>query len=153
MFRPTLGIVSGYVVKALVPKAVTAVAGIATSPKKMLFVAVVLTEELLIQNRTTVADDVPEAVAPLVEANRHIIWSMREPLAPAVKIKANAVPAASVPSKALVLVIAVLRIALREPELRAWAKMGVDVTAMIKILQKFEPKIYLNRQIRQLSTK
>jgi hypothetical protein len=135
MFRPTLWIVSGYVVKALVAKAVTAVAGTATSPKKMLFVAVVLVDALLIQKRTTVADDVPEAVVPLVEDRRHITWSMREPLAPAVKTSANAVPAASVPSNALVLVIAVLTMAFNAPTLGVCVNTGVAVTAMIKIPQ------------------
>jgi hypothetical protein len=135
MFRPTLGIVNGYVVKALVAKAVTAVAGIATSPKNMLLVAVVLADALLIQKRTTVAADVPDAVAPLVDARRHITWSMREPLAPAVKTSANAVPAAIVPSKAVVLVIAVLRTAFNAPTLMVCEKIGVDVTAIIKSLQ------------------
>ena len=36
-------------------------------------VAVVLVAPLLIQKRTTVADEVPDAVAPLVEAKRHMI--------------------------------------------------------------------------------
>jgi hypothetical protein len=135
IFKPLVGKVSGYVVSADVPKAVTEVAGIATSPKKILFDAVVLAEALLIQKRATVADDVPEAVAPLVEAKRHITWSIRAPLAPAVKTSAKAVPAVSVPSNALVLVIAVLTMALFAPTLGVCVNTGVDVTAMIRILQ------------------
>jgi hypothetical protein len=73
MFKPPVGKDRGYVVNAEDDKAVTAVAGIATSPKKILFPAVVLAEPLFIQKRTTVALLVPEAVAPLVEANLHMI--------------------------------------------------------------------------------
>ena len=114
-FRPPVGSVSGYVVNAAVASAVTAVAGIATSPMKMLLPAVVFADPLFAQNRTTVALDVPDAVAPFVDARRHITWSTREPLAPAVYTNANAVPAVSVPSNALVLVMAVLNMALSEP--------------------------------------
>jgi protoheme IX farnesyltransferase len=58
---------------AAVANDVTAVAGNATSPKKILLPAVVLTDPLFNQKRTTVAFDVPEAVAPLVEVN--LIWT------------------------------------------------------------------------------
>jgi hypothetical protein len=135
MFKPFKGKVKGYVVNADVAKAVTAVAGIATSPMKMLLPAVVFAAPLLAQKRTTVALDVPEAVAPLVEDKRHITWSIRAPSAPAVKTSAKAVPAASVPSNALVLVIAVLTMAFSAPTLGVCVNTGVAVTAMIKILQ------------------
>jgi hypothetical protein len=64
-----------------------------------------------------------------------MIWSMREPSAPAVKTSAKAVPAVSVPSNAFVFVIAVLRTAFNAPTLGVCVKTGVAVTAMIKILQ------------------
>jgi hypothetical protein len=94
---------------------------------------------LLIQKRTKVAADVPEAVAPLVDDKRQIIWSMREPSAPAVKISAIGVPTASVPSNAFVLVIAVLRTALNAPTLGVAVKTGA--AAMIKILQNLNKEI------------
>jgi hypothetical protein len=109
-----------------VSKATTPVAGIATSQAiNWLFDAVVFAEPLLIQKRTNVAALVPDAVAPLVLVKRTVIVSTRAPFAPAVNAKAKAVPAVSVPSKALVLVIAVERTALFTPKLGVNGKMGV----------------------------
>jgi hypothetical protein len=64
-----------------------------------------------------------------------MIWSIRAPSAPAVKTSAKAVPAVSVPSNALVLVIAVLTMAFNAPTLGVCVNTGVAETAMIKILQ------------------
>jgi hypothetical protein len=60
----------------------------------MLLPAVVLADPLFSQNLTTVALDVPEAVAPLVDVSLHTTESMREPSAPAVKARTIAVPVA-----------------------------------------------------------
>ena len=114
-----------------VSKATTPVAGIATSQGiNWLFVAVVFAEPLLIQKRTKVAELVPDAVSPFVLVRRTVIVSTREPFAPAVNAKANAVPAVSVPSNAFVFVSAVDRTTFITPRLGVNGKIGAVLAAI-----------------------
>jgi hypothetical protein len=95
-----------------------------------LFVAVVLSVPLLIQNLTKVASVVPEALPPFVLVSLTTKESSREPSDPAVNTRARFVPAESVPSKALVFVIAVDNRTFITPRFGVRGKIG-DVFAGI----------------------
>jgi hypothetical protein len=100
----------------------------------MLFVAVVFAAPLFTHKRITDGVVEPDAVDPFVAVYLTMIESIREPLAPAVNASTIEVPTASVPSIALVFVIAVLTRAFIAPTSGVRGKIGAVLAGMIKIL-------------------
>jgi hypothetical protein len=95
----------------------------------------VLADPLFKNKRITVAAEVPVAVDPFVAVYRTVTLSTLAPFYPAVNARASAVPAVSVPSIALVLVMAVDRIQFITPELGVSGKIGAVLAGMARSLR------------------